>query len=131
MITAEPGTPRAVLAGPDGGIRALAASLELASDSASRRRGLLGRDGLSAGAALVIAPSFGVHTIGMRFPIDLVFAARNGRVVKLVRNVKPWRIAFAVRAFAVVELAAGSIDRTGVREGNIIHIRRGDAGSVD
>lgn len=113
----------------DGTERTLATGVESAFDSRSRQRGLLGRDGLPSGQAMLIAPSSGVHTVGMRFPIDLVFAARDGRIVKLRRNVRPWRIALAVGAFAVIELAAGSIDRTGVREGDIIHVRRENAAS--
>ena len=70
----------------------LATTVEAAVDSASRNRGLLGRDSLAPGHALVIAPSNGIHTFFMRFPIDVIFVARDGRVVKLARAVKPWRI---------------------------------------
>jgi uncharacterized protein len=50
----------------------LAASVELANHSAARRKGLLGRDSLFAGEGLWILPCQAVHTVGMRFPIDLV-----------------------------------------------------------
>jgi uncharacterized membrane protein (UPF0127 family) len=43
----------------------------------------------------------------MRFPIDVVFVDRDGVVRKIVRHLKPWRIAAAPRAYAAVELAAG------------------------
>lgn len=86
----------------------VARSLERAFDSASRRRGLLGRDELPTDTALIIAPCNGVHTCFMRFAIDAIFVARDGRVVKIVRRLAPWRIALALRAFAVVELAAGA-----------------------
>ena len=59
----------------------VAATLEPAFDSASRKRGLLGRDGLPSGYALIIAPSNMVHTFFMRFNIDILIASRDGKVV--------------------------------------------------
>jgi uncharacterized membrane protein (UPF0127 family) len=100
------------------GATTLATTVEAAVDSASRRRGLLGRDALAPGAALVIAPTNGIHTFFMRFAIDVVFVARDGRVVKIARAVKPWRASLALRAFAVVELGAGAADRAALRVGD-------------
>ncbi len=105
-----------------GGTTMLATTVEAAVDSASRKRGLLGRDELAPDAALVIAPTNGVHTFFMRFAIDVVFVARDGRVVKIARAVKPWRATLALRAFAVVELAAGAADRTGLRVGDRLRV---------
>lgn len=87
----------------------LARYLEVAGDSASRRKGLLGRDGLEPGHAVLIAPTQGVHTFGMRFPIDIVAIDRDGVVVKLRADVPRRRIVLALKAFAIIELAAGSI----------------------
>lgn len=92
-------------------------------DSASRKRGLLGRDSLAPGSALVIAPSSGVHTFFMKFAIDIVFVKRDGLVLKIARAVKPWRGAVALAAFAVVELAAGSADRAGLLVGDRLVVR--------
>jgi hypothetical protein len=47
----------------------------------------------------------------MRFPIDLAFVTRDGRIVKACPSVKPWRVAAALRAYAVVELPAGTLAR--------------------
>lgn len=96
----------------------IATRAALATDSAARRRGLLDRDHLAAGAALVIAPSQGVHTFGMRFPIDVVFVDRHGRIVALAEHVPPRRIRLAWRAFAVVELGAGSCRAAGLATGD-------------
>jgi uncharacterized membrane protein (UPF0127 family) len=76
----------------------------------------LDHDTLPPQRGLVIAPTQGVHTFGMRFPIDIVAIDRAGRVVKYRRAVPPRRMVFALRAFAFVELAAGTIDRVGLRE---------------
>jgi uncharacterized membrane protein (UPF0127 family) len=97
--------------------------LESAFDSASRKRGLLGRDGLPPAHALVIAPCSGVHTFRMRFPIDVIYAARDGRVVKLRPDLRPGRISLAVSAFATIEMAAGAIARTGLRVGDRLIVR--------
>ena len=88
--------------------RRLADRVEAAFDSDSRRRGLMGRDGLPPGAALVIAPSNSVHTFFMKFPIDIVYVRRDGEVVKVRHAVRPWRVSGALGAFAVVELPAGA-----------------------
>lgn len=102
----------------------LATRLEGAFDSNTRNRGLLGRDGLPVGTALVIAPSNAVHTFAMRFPIDLVFASRDGVVVKTRSAVPKSRIAMALRGFAVIELAAGAITSSGVQVGDRLVVRK-------
>lgn len=101
----------------------LATAVELAVDSASRNRGLLGREAMPEGAALIIAPSSAVHTFGMRFPIDIVFVARDGRVLKIRHAVQARRIAVSLRAFAVVELAAGAAARAAVTAGDQLVVR--------
>ncbi len=96
----------------------VAAAVEPAFDSTARRRGLLGRDGLPAGAALVIAPCAAVHTCFMRFPIDVLFVTRDGCVRKMVSSLGAWRVAASLRAFAVVEMAAGSLAGVDLRPGD-------------
>lgn len=86
----------------------LADSIETAFDSRSRRVGLMGRTNFAPGRVLAIAPSNAVHTFRMHFPIDLLFISRDGRVTKRVLGLKPRRLAGALRAFAVLEFAAGS-----------------------
>ena len=88
----------------------LATHLEVAGDSASRRKGLLGRDGLDPGHAVLIAPTQGVHTFGMRFAIDIVAVDREGVVVKIRSRVPRRRIVLALKAFAIVELSSGVAD---------------------
>jgi uncharacterized membrane protein (UPF0127 family) len=104
----------------------VAARLEGAFDSSTRNRGLLGRSGLEPGAALVIAPSNAVHTFAMRFPIDIIFTNRDGVVVKTRSAVPKSRIAFALGGFAVIELAAGEIAKSGVRKGDRLTVRKND-----
>jgi uncharacterized protein len=101
----------------------IASVLEAAFDSKSRNRGLLGRDALAMDSALVIAPCSAIHTIGMRFPIDVVFAARDGRIVKIRQAVPAHRIAVRFRAFAVIEMAAGAAARAGLNTDDLLIVR--------
>jgi len=89
----------------------VAREIELASDSRTRNRGLLGRSGIADESVMIIAPCNAIHTFFMRFTIDVVFVDRQGRVLKLCRFVHPWRVRTAIRAFAALELNGGSIDR--------------------
>ena len=103
----------------------VAAHLEIAGDSAARKRGLRGRVELPPDTAFVIAPCSAIHTFGMRFAIDVIFAARDGRVVRIAANVPPRRIAVAWGAFAAVEMAAGEVARNGVSVGDHLGVRPG------
>jgi uncharacterized membrane protein (UPF0127 family) len=100
----------------------VAASVELALTRAERRRGLLGRDGLEPGHAMLIAPCSSIHTWFMRFPIDVIFVARDGRVVKTRAAIPPWRLALAPGAYAVVELPAGAIAEAHVSIGDRLEL---------
>jgi hypothetical protein len=68
--------------------------------------------------ALVIAPCSAIHTFAMRFPIDVIFAARDGRVLKTREAFPPGRMSVSLGAFAVIEMAAGEIARAGIRKGD-------------
>lgn len=100
----------------------IATTIELAGDSAARRRGLLGRDHLPPEAALIIAPSNAIHMFGMRFAIDVLFARRDGRVVKRVLQLRPRRLALAWGAFAAIELCANHPAVAGTSVGDYLKI---------
>ena len=102
----------------------VATELETAFDSSDRKKGLLGRDGLAPGQALIIAPTNLVHTFAMRFPIDILFVARDGRVIKVCNAVPRRRIAGAWGGFAVIETAAGQLEVSGTRAGDLIEVCR-------
>src|ERR1700704_4713958 len=100
----------------------VASAVELADTRAARNRGLLGRDRLEPGSALVISPCLAVHTAFMRFAIDVVFLDRDGRVLKVVRDLQPWRVALAPRAHAVIELAGGRLESREVSVGDRFYL---------
>jgi uncharacterized membrane protein (UPF0127 family) len=96
---------------------------ELADSPLLRMRGLLGRTGLPAGEGMLITPAPSIHTAFMRFPIDALFLDREFRVIKIVEQLEPWRVASMRRARAVLELAAGESARQGVRVGDVLELR--------
>ena len=104
----------------------LAQRVERASTPLARLRGLLGRSSLPEGEALLIEPCASIHTFFMRFPIDAAFLSRELRVVRAIPDLKPWRATRQHRAAAlVVELPAGTLARTGTREGDLMALDDG------
>jgi uncharacterized membrane protein (UPF0127 family) len=98
----------------------LAVEIEPAFDSKSRNHGLLGRARLDDGSAMILAPCSSIHTFFMRFAIDVLFVKKDGRVVKLYSNLPAWRLAFAVGAFAAIELPAGTAAASDTRAGDTV-----------
>jgi uncharacterized membrane protein (UPF0127 family) len=98
----------------------LAERVETANRGATRRKGLLGRDGLPSGEGLWIVPCESVHTFFMRFPIDLVYVDRKLRVRKVRSGVPPWRLSACLSAHSVVELTAGTVHATQTQAGDAL-----------
>lgn len=78
-----------------------------------RLRGLLGRPRLDADGtqALMIVPCASVHTLWMRYPLDLVFLDRQGMVIGTREGVAPWRAAACRGARTTLEFHAGALAR--------------------
>jgi uncharacterized protein len=87
--------------------------ISVAGTSGLRKQGLLGIDRLEFGGGIWIAPCEAVHTFGMKIAIDVIFLDRELRVKKMVRALEPWRLSISLRAYSVLELEAGTINRTG------------------
>lgn len=101
----------------------LASSAELADTLWARLRGLLGRSALAPGHGLLIRPCQGVHTMFMRFPIDVLHVDAEGRVCRAVEGLRPNRVGPLVwRSRYVVELPAGTLRATGTRVGDQLTI---------
>ena len=69
----------------------LGVDAEVAETLCQRTKGLIGRKGLAPGTGMLITKCNCIHTFFMRFPIDATFLDRKGGVVKVVRNIRPWR----------------------------------------
>jgi uncharacterized membrane protein (UPF0127 family) len=97
------------------------ASAEVADTRRERRRGLLGRDSMEG--ALVIEPCRWIHTIGMKFPIDVAYLDADGIVVKTLQMHR-FRLGIPVwKARTVIEAQAGAFARWGLRVGDEIEVR--------
>jgi uncharacterized protein len=96
------------------------------ADSYLRRLvGLLGKTKRWAqlGRGLWIVPSRGIHTIGMMFPIDLIFLSREKQVVHIEEHVRPFRISkVSLKAMSVLELPPHTIFRSGTQVGDRLEI---------
>ena len=93
--------------------RALPGDLVLlvAADRRARRRGLARIDALPASHALLLEPCRSVHTIGMRFALDLLWLDGNGALVRLDQAVAPRRLRTCRSARSVIEVTAGEGQR--------------------
>jgi uncharacterized membrane protein (UPF0127 family) len=90
--------------------RVLVARLEQATSLWQRAVGLMGRRSLAADSGLWLEPCNAIHTFGMRFPVDVVFLDREGVVLRVIENLRPWRVVWTVRgARATLELPPGTL----------------------
>jgi uncharacterized membrane protein (UPF0127 family) len=92
-----------------------------------RARGLLGLPPLNQGEGLLISPCSSIHTIGMRYPIDVVFLNAAWTVVKIVERFPAARFCGARLARLTLELPAGEVDRMGIVVGERLIWREGAA----
>lgn len=96
------------------------ASLELAERRSTRRKGLLGRDGFEG--ALLLRPARSVHTIGMRFPIDVAWCDRDLKVIRVARLRRGRLSRPVMRARAVLEAEAGAFARWNLTVGDQLEL---------
>ena len=86
-----------------------------------RLRGLMGRAPLSDGDALHLAPCRAIHTLFMRFPVDVLFLNGEDCVVRALHRLPPWCvIRIHPRALSVLELPPGTLARTSTEAGHRI-----------
>jgi uncharacterized membrane protein (UPF0127 family) len=103
----------------DGG-KVICERCEVTETTFTRARGLLGRSGLEPDGGMLIDRAGSVHMFFMRFPIDVVFLARDRTVVGVKHRLAPWRVAGARRAVASLELPAGRAAEVGVEKGDVL-----------
>jgi uncharacterized protein len=108
----------------------LATDARQAANPWSRMIGLLGRATLGLGEGLHITPCVAVHTLFLRFPIDVLFLDREGVVVRAASRVQPFRGAWgARRAHSALEVPAGTITATATEVGDhLVFVEAGTAG---
>ena len=97
------------------------ATAEVAATRRARRRGLLGRDAFEG--ALVLRPCRAVHTVRMRFTIDVAFCDRDGIVLRTM-CLRPWRVTPLVMASRmVIEAQSGAFERWGLGVGDKLEVK--------
>ncbi len=102
----------------------IATQVEVAESFFARAKGLLGRKSMAPSSALLIRRSDGIHTWFMQFPIDVVFVDRKMKVVRVVENVKPFKLVWPVwKAHSVFELPQGTLAINRPQPGDQLHVR--------
>jgi uncharacterized membrane protein (UPF0127 family) len=106
----------------------VATRVTLARSMWSRFMGLMGRADLPEGEGLAITPCSQIHMFFMRFPIDVVYVDREGRVVFIHHSIRPWRVGRWVRgARTAVELPAGTLRRHRIERGQVLRLEEAPA----
>jgi uncharacterized membrane protein (UPF0127 family) len=108
----------------ESGKRCVVSRVWKAENAWERARGLLGRPRLGEGEGLLLEPCRSVHCIGMSYALDLVYVDRRGRVCKLVQGLRPWRFSASLQGHATLELAAGTLQKTGIRLDDVLVWRK-------
>ena len=98
----------------------LVAKARVANSIWSRFWGLMWQRSLPQGEALIIDPCNSVHTLFMRFPIDVVFLDNGGRIVKVAEGLKPFRAAVGRGSRWVMEMPSGAAGRVGLVVGDLL-----------
>jgi len=86
-------------------------------------KGLLGEKHLKEDTGMLFKKCSSIHMIGMKMPLDILFLAKDGTVLKCVNNLQPWKIAACFKASTTLELASGSIKKLGLIVGTKLEIK--------
>lgn len=97
----------------------------VADTTLTRFVGLMGRGSLAPGHGLLIRPSNGVHTLWMRFPIDVLLLDREYRVLSVYESLRPFRMtSINWKAASALELPSGTIAPTGTQAGDLLELAK-------
>lgn len=107
----------------------LADRADIADTSSKRQTGLLKHSKLEFGEGLWIVPCEAVHTIGMKFPIDVLFLNRKRRVLKIRHAMPRWRFAGSLFAHSVLELPSGAAAATETVTGDQLEFEKYEPGA--
>ena len=105
----------------------LADRADIADTSSKRNTGLLKHTRLEPGEGLWITPCEAVHTIGMKFAIDVLFLDKKRRVLKVRHAMPRWRISGSLFAHSVLELPSGTAAATKTARGDQLEFEKYEA----
>lgn len=110
----------------------LATKVRKADNFLTRLVGLLKRTHLGPEEALWLMPSKGIHTIGMKFPIDVVFLNKEFYVLGLISGMHPYRVSGVhMRGYSVIELPNGTIRKSRTEIGDQLEISLAETSQID
>jgi uncharacterized protein len=110
----------------------LATKVRKADNFLTRLVGLLKRTQLGPEEALWLMPSKGIHTVGMKFPIDVVFLNKEFFVVGLISGMLPYRVSGVhMRGYSVIELPSGTINKSRTEIGDQFEISLAETSEID
>jgi uncharacterized membrane protein (UPF0127 family) len=110
----------------------LATKIRKADSFVTRLVGLLKRRTLGPEEALWLMPSKGIHTIGMKFPIDVVFLSKDNVVLGVISGMLPFRVSgVRLRGYSVLELPSGTIKKSRTEIGDQLEISLAETSEID
>lgn len=110
----------------------LATKIRKADTFLTRLLGLLRRKRLAPEEALWLVPGKAVHTVGMKFPIDVIFIDRNKKVIAIVPSLPPNRATRVyLGAHSILELPTGTIAKTCTEAGDRLDISLAESAAMD
>jgi uncharacterized membrane protein (UPF0127 family) len=105
------------------GEKILAKDVLIAEAMIDRLIGLMFRKQLTGSDGLLIDPCRSIHTFFMRYSLDIVFINKKNKVIKIIRDIKPWRMTWIYfRANKTLELPAGKLP-SDLKEGDILEVK--------
>lgn len=102
--------------------KTLSTDILVADTMGSRLVGLMFKDKLTGADGLLISPCNSIHTCFMRYSLDVVFLSAENKIVKIIRDLKPWRLTWLYfRASQTLELPAGKLPMD-LKEGDVLEV---------
>lgn len=99
----------------------ISSNVKIAQTFWDKIKGLLGK---TSPICLIIKTRFGIHTFGMKFPIDVIVLSNTNKVIKTKKHLEPNRIfVWNIKYSTVIELPSGTINHTNTKIGDIIEIK--------
>ena len=88
-----------------------------------RLRGLLGRN-LKVNEGMLIEPCNSVHTMWMKYDLDIIYINKDNEIVKIIKKLKPWKLSVCTAAFKTLELPADTVDYIGLKVGDFLEFEK-------
>ena len=103
--------------------KVLSRDILIAESLISRMIGLMFKQRLEGADGLLIDPCRSIHTFFMRYSLDIVFISKDNKIIKIIRDMKPWRVTWIYfRATKTLELPSGKLPMD-LKEGDSLEVK--------